>query len=937
LPDGSFLSVEEFMTLRIGAKNLSPMRRPILVPPSEDAISDVFARSERDSLRELSRAHLFNPSGNLAIGVLVGALDRTIVVISSQNAPSADERSPLHPRQAEAALAASEARLRRSQELGGAQPYEWDLASNAVLALPGLASLFGLPADQPLTYDGLLARIHPEDRSRIRVANQQAVWSKSSYEQEFRVILPDGRVRWILSRGEVVYDDNRQPTTLAGVALDITRRKQAEIALAQRETELAASERRFRVLADAMPQIVWTTRPDGYHDYFNHRWYEFTGVPEGSTYGNEWSELFHPDDRERTWAKWHRALVTGEAYEIEYRLRHRSGEYRWVLGRALPMRNEHGEIEGWFGTCTDIHDLKKTQQALAESEEFTRRLLSSSDDCIAVLDLDGRLLFMNEGGQRVMEVGDFSQVTGSHWPSVCSAADEVRAAIEVAKAGGTGRFQGLCPTVAGTSKWWDVLVTPMKGPDGRPERLLWVSRDITERKQAEDRIAETVERYRLAARATNDATWDWDLATDHIQWNEAVQILFGYTPEEVGPSGRWWKEHIHPEDRERVVQDIHAVIDGQASNWSAEYRFLKADGSYAAIFDRGYVLRDESGRAVRMIGAMLDMTGRKQAEEAERQLAAIIESSDDAILSMDLTGAIASWNRGAERLYGYRAEEVIGEPVSILIPEDRQDEEAELLERSGRGERVEHFETVRRRKEGDLVEVSLTVSAVRDRQGRIIGTSKIARDITERKRLEEQLLLVNRELHHRVKNTLATVQAVISSTARRAQTIAEFQQAVTERITSLARTHTLLIEKDRCGASLQDILRSELAPYDDGSGQRVRLDGPEIRLPSEIAVAFGMGIHELTTNAAKYGAFSFPTGCVEVTWNLEKLTDGCRLTLKWQERGGPPVKQPERQGFGSVLLQRALGRQLGGEVETDFAPDGLRVRISATLPPESQK
>jgi PAS domain S-box-containing protein len=508
-----------------------------------------------------------------------------------------------------------------------------------------------------VTYEALIARIHPEDRFKVKAAHQQAVWSKGPYEQEYRVVLPDGSVRWIMARGEVVCDDHGQPTALAGITLDITRRKQAEIALAQRETELAGSERRFRGLADAMPQMVWSTRPDGHHDYYNQRWYEFTGVPEGSTDGEAWNGMFHPDDQERAWAKWRHSLTSGEPYEIEYRLRHRSGEYRWVLGRALPMRNEQGEIERWFGTCTDIHDLKLVQQALAESEEFTRRLLSSSDDCIKVLDLAGHLRFMSEGGQRVMEVSDFCQIEGCHWPSFWtgSAAEAVQAAVETAKAGGTGRFQGFCPTVAGTPRWWDVLVTAIKGPDGRPERLLSISRDITEHKQAEDRMAETAERYRLAARATNDAIWDWDLAADHAQWNEAVQTLFGYAPEEIGLSGQWWKEHIHPEDRERVVQDIHAIVDGQETHWSAEYRFQKADGTYAAIFDRGYVLRDETGRAVRMIGAMLD--------------------------------------------------------------------------------------------------------------------------ITERKRLEEQQVLVSRELHHRVKNSLATVQAVISSTARHAQTISEFRQA----------------------------------------------------------------------------------------------------------------------------------------------------------------
>jgi PAS domain S-box-containing protein len=126
---------------------------------------------------------------------------------------------------------------------------------------------------------------------------------------------------------------------------------------------LRASERRFRVLADAMPQMVWSTRPDGFHDYYNERWYEFTGVPRGSTDGEGWNDLFHPDDRERAWAAWRHSLATGEPYEIEYRLRHRSGEYRWTLGRALPLRDETGAIERWFGTCTDIHALKSAEAA----------------------------------------------------------------------------------------------------------------------------------------------------------------------------------------------------------------------------------------------------------------------------------------------------------------------------------------------------------------------------------------------------------------------------------------------------------------------------------------------------------------------------------------------------------------------------------------------
>lgn len=200
----------------------------------------------------------------------------------------------------------------------------------------------------------------------------------------------------------------------------------------------------------------------------------------------------------------------------------------------------------------------------------------------------------------------------------------------------------------------------------------------------------------------------------------------------------------------------------------------------------------------------------------------------------------------------------------------------------------------------------------------------------ERKRADERQALMVRELHHRVKNTLATVQAVVNSTARRAETIREFSDAVTERIISLARTHTLLVDDAWGGASLNHILRTELEPYNTGH-QRVKLHGPEVHLPDSIALAFGMAVHELTTNAAKYGALSLPTGCVHVTWSVEGEGPDRRLHLEWREHDGPPVEAPKRKGFGSTLLERVLGRQLQGEVRTEYLPGGIRVRVDAPL------
>jgi two-component sensor histidine kinase len=207
----------------------------------------------------------------------------------------------------------------------------------------------------------------------------------------------------------------------------------------------------------------------------------------------------------------------------------------------------------------------------------------------------------------------------------------------------------------------------------------------------------------------------------------------------------------------------------------------------------------------------------------------------------------------------------------------------------------------------------------------------------ERKRHEQNQTLMVRELHHRVKNTLSTVQAVVSSSARNARSIDELRDTVNERIVSLARTHTLLVNNDWGGAPLRAILEAELSPYDDPQHRRVRLHGPEIHVPADIALAFGMTVHELTTNAAKYGSLSVPGGALIVRWELSSGPDRRTLTLDWRETGGPPVEPPSRKGFGSQLIERVVTRQLQGEVSVVFEADGLKAHISFPLLPPGEE
>jgi PAS domain S-box-containing protein len=319
----------------------------------------------------------------------------------------------------------------------------------------------------------------------------------------------------------------------------------------------------------------------------------------------------------------------------------------------------------------------------------------------------------------------------------------------------------------------------------------------------------------------------------------------------------------------------------------------------------------------------------REKERASRRLAAIVESSDDAIVSKNLSGIITSWNAGAERLFGYVAEEVLGQSITMLIPPDRQDEEPHILDRIRRGEKIEHYETTRRRKDGTLIDVSLTVSPVKDRHGKIVGASKIARDISEKRLAEKQRELLVAELSHRVKNTLATVMSVARHSFRPGTTLDEAREAFEKRLQALANNHNRLADAFWSGVALNDIVADELSPYRNKAGSNVSISGPRVIVKARHALSLGMAIHELATNAAKYGALSTDGGTVSAEWEFDSERD--ELHILWTEIGGPPTRAPDKQGFGRLLLERALATDLGGDVQLDFDSSGLKCAISIPL------
>ena len=320
----------------------------------------------------------------------------------------------------------------------------------------------------------------------------------------------------------------------------------------------------------------------------------------------------------------------------------------------------------------------------------------------------------------------------------------------------------------------------------------------------------------------------------------------------------------------------------------------------------------------------------RRGEERIRFQARLLDAVHEAVIATDLSGVVLYWNRFAEGLYGWSAEEAVGRSILDLTPADevRLDAE-EAMARLRSGEPWSGDITLRRRN-GTTFTGHVSDAPVFDDTGQLVAIVGVSYDISDRKEAEEKQALLVRELHHRVKNTLTTVQAIMGSTARAAQTTEEFQRAFAARIASLARTHSLLTDARWQAVSFKELLRAELEPYDDGTGKRIILDGPPIELPSDLAVPIGMAVHELTTNAAKHGALGELGGRVEVRWNV---TNGLRQDLRWvwNEHDGPPVELRTREGFGSRLLNRVLTVQTGADVKIAYDPDGLRVTVAVPL------
>jgi len=745
---------------------------------------------------------------------------------------------------------------------------------------------------------------------------------------------------------------------------------QIDVTEAHRNRErLAESEARQRAIFNSASEMaIIVTDTAGTVTDWNVGATRILGWSAEEMHGRSIERIFIPEDRTTNQMRKEMdgVLRDGHAEDMRWHLRKDGGRF-YAVGDMTSLRGLDGAHRGFVKAFSDRTQERNAATKEQADAEFMRSVFASSADCIKVLDLDGGLTFMSEGGMQVMEVSDFNHVKGCPWPDFWQDQGhaDALAALDAAKAGGVGHFQGAANTYLGTPKWWDVQVTPILGAEGRPEKILSISRDITLQKSVEGRLAASEERWRGLFTGMHEGFFNAELLRDACGKPEDFRFLevnpafagltglpadtAGQTMRELVPDIPQWLidtyarvvETGQPENFEIHVPELHRTFEVRA-NRQDDRRFSalfleiserkRTEARRAAAAELGDRLRDvaDKGEISRIAAEIMGRTlGLSHAGYGQ-----VDPDAETILVDQDWTGPHLVSLTGLHhfRTYGSYIQDLkAGHDVVIadISRDPRTARDADALAAINarslfnlpvleHGRFVALFYGLRAEpgtwEQEDIAFVRNVVDRTRSAIARIEA--------------EEQQRLLNHELSHRMKNMLAMVQSIATQTMRGAADLDTARNVLANRLIALGKSHDLLLGGSLSKAPLKSVIENAVEIHQDRLDRFV-IDGPLIMIGSRAALSLALMLHELATNAAKYGALSNASGRVTIDWQIDGDGEDASVTLQWAEAGGPPVEAPTRTGFGTRLIARGLAGSFDGEVDLRYPPTGVVCTIVA--------
>lgn len=731
----------------------------------------------------------------------------------------------------------------------------------------------------------------------------------------------DGRPLNVIVTISPIRDETGAITGATKIARDISAQKLVE----ERFRESGA---KFQATFENAAVGMAHTAPDGSWLLVNACLCEITGYSKEELLTKTFRDITHPEDLEEDLAQIQR-MLNGEinSYRREKRYLRKDGSLVWVKLTVSCVRGAQGAVDYFIAVVEDISKQKQAEELLWRQAD----LLDQSRDAILMWKLGGTITYWNRGAERLYGWPREQAIGRCCHDLLQTSAPAPISEIE-ALIGKDGQWFGELVQTTRDGRKAVVESRQVRVCYGNEQYVLETSRDIADRKEAE---AALLESERFTRRVLDNLfAFVGVLSLDGtlVAVNRAPLEASGVQASEV--IGKkfwdccWWN---YSEEVQKQLTDAHErAIRGEAVRYDVPVRM--AGGSLMWTDFQLAPLRDDDGRITHLIPSATDLTARRQAQEALRESEAkfrsIVSTAVDAIAVIGENGLINFINPAGQRMSGYEAAELVGKNVSVLMPEPYRSAHEGYLSaylRTGAAKIIGHpREVAYQRKDGSVFPADLAVTEWQAGGKRYF--TGIVRDISERKRHEEKIQLLLREVNHRANNMLSVVQAVARQTI--AATADEFIARFENRIQSLAASQDLLVRNEWMGADLGELIRSQLGHFSDWLGTRIELRGPSLLVSASAAQTLGMALHELATNAGKYGALAEDGGRISIEWSLKPGELGNEVFLmSWRERGGKPVSAPSRQGFGSTVLGRVVSDSLDGKVALEFEHLGLSWRL----------
>ncbi|MPR10857.1 PAS domain-containing sensor histidine kinase [Microvirga tunisiensis] len=699
-----------------------------------------------------------------------------------------------------------------------------------------------------------------------------------------------------------------------------------------------------QAILDAMPTALYVCAADGVILRYNQRAAELWGrTPRLGETDERYCgsfRLYQLDGRPLAHADTPMAQVlrAGQpAHGLEVLIERPDGSRRTVLVHIEPLLDDQGGVLGAINGFQDISDRKAVELELRQSRQDLEDFFENGAVGLHLVAADGTILRANRAELDLLGY-TADEYIGRPIADVHADAHVIRDILQRLSRGETlDRYPARLRAKDGSIR--HVLITSNAHfRNGELHNTRCFTVDVTDQHRADEALRDSQQRLAVTYEKAPVGIAEVDLAGRFVRINAALSAIIGYAPEEL--VGRSFIDLTHPEDRDDDAEQYARQVRGEITHYSTQKRFLRRDGGIVFVNVLSSSVLDRQGQFRYGVRVVQDVTEQRQVEErlreSERHVRELLEALPAAIYTTDAAGRITYYNQAAVEFSGRRP--ILGSdewcvtwrlfaPDGTPLPHDQCPMAVALRE----GRAVRGAEAIAERPDGTRVPFIPFPTPLRDASGRVIGAINMLVDITERKQAEEHQKVLIDELNHRVKNTLATVQSIATQTVRTAPTIEAFSENFEARLLALSKAHELLTRQAWTGVNLRDIVCQELEPYDDGSTTRVRLEGPDLTLEPRVGLALSLVLHELTTNAAKYGALSTEQGLVTVRWSASGSGASDVLRVDWIESGGPAVTPPAKRSFGTRLIERSMTKDLQGKATLDFDPAGLRCILELPL------